>query len=66
MLNFINNRERYKQNSDYMLKMKELKSFIDQQINTAVSQLRQFERDGGEKDDPKKIYEKVIQETVHF
>ena len=49
-----------------MTKMKELKSYIDQQINSAVGQLRQFERDGGEKDDPKKIYEKFIQDTVQF
>ena len=40
MMHFINNRESFVKQSEYMNKMKELKSYIDQQINSAVGQLK--------------------------
>jgi len=66
MLKFINNRESFKVSNEYMVKMKELKSFIDQQMNLAVGQLKNFEEKGGQKIDPKLIYEKAIKDTVQF
>lgn len=64
MMKFINNRESFKTSNEYIVKMKELKSYIDQQVNLAVGKLNLFEENGDDKSDPKQIYENLIKDTV--
>ena len=41
---FINNKELYQQNSEFVLKIKELKSHLEQEISQAIKQIKLIEK----------------------